>query len=113
MSRPVRRSDTAVDRKCTRKMALRLWPFSHIMTIPFSLGGEPMPKRPIGTILTGIGLDRASPIPLHRQLYEALREAILTRRLLPGARLPSTRTLARELGISRYTVVDAFQQLLA
>ena len=72
-----------------------------------------MPKRATGTLLTGIGLDRARPIPLHRQLYEALREAILTRRLLPGARLPSTRTLASELGISRYTVVDAFQQLLA
>jgi len=62
--------------------------------------------------MTGLVLDRDHPIPLHRQLYEGLREAILTRRLMPGARLPSTRTLASELGISRYTVMDAFRQLL-
>ncbi len=71
-----------------------------------------MPKRATGTIMTGLVLDRDHPIPLHRQLYEGLREAILTRRLMPGARLPSTRTLASELGISRYTVMDAFRQLL-
>jgi GntR family transcriptional regulator / MocR family aminotransferase len=72
-----------------------------------------MPKRSTGAILTGIGLARDGPMPLHRQLYEGLREAILTRRLAPGMRLPSTRTLASELGLSRYTVVDAFRQLSA
>jgi GntR family transcriptional regulator / MocR family aminotransferase len=72
-----------------------------------------MPKRSTGAIITGIGLARDGPIPLHRQLYEGLREAILTRRLAPGMRLPSTRTLASELGLSRYTVVDAFRQLCA
>jgi GntR family transcriptional regulator/MocR family aminotransferase len=72
-----------------------------------------MPKRSTGAIITGIGLARDGPIPLHRQLYEGLREAILTRRLAPGMRLPSTRTLAGELGLSRYTVVDAFRQLCA
>jgi GntR family transcriptional regulator / MocR family aminotransferase len=72
-----------------------------------------MPKRSTGAIITGIGLARDGPIPLHRQLYEELREAILTRRLAPGMRLPSTRTLASELGISRYTAVDAFRQLCA
>jgi GntR family transcriptional regulator/MocR family aminotransferase len=70
-----------------------------------------MPKRSTGAILTGIGLARDGPMPLHRQLYEGLRQAILTRRLAPGMRLPSTRTLASELGLSRYTVVDAFRQL--
>ena len=69
-----------------------------------------MPKRATGTIMTGIGLDRDHPIPLYRQLYEGLREAILTRRLMPGVRLPSTRTLASELGISRYTVMDALDR---
>ncbi len=72
-----------------------------------------MPKRSTGAIVSGIILDRHGPIPLHRQLYEALRRAILTHRLLPGVRLPSTRMLASELGLSRYTVVDAFQQLCA
>jgi GntR family transcriptional regulator/MocR family aminotransferase len=72
-----------------------------------------MPKRSTGAIITGIGLARDGPSPLHRQLYEGLREAILTRRLAPGMRLPSTRMLASELGLSRYTVVDAFRQLCA
>jgi GntR family transcriptional regulator/MocR family aminotransferase len=60
-----------------------------------------------------IDLDKASQTPLHRQLYDALRGAILDGRLVAGARLPSTRTLARELGVSRSTVVEAFRQLLA
>lgn len=71
-----------------------------------------MVKRAVGPIITGIGLDRNAPVPLYRQVYEGFRAAILRRQLSPGARLPSTRTLARELGISRYTVVEAFLQLL-
>jgi GntR family transcriptional regulator/MocR family aminotransferase len=72
-----------------------------------------MPRRSAGPILTGIMLDHDAPVPLYRQVYEAFRAAILRRQLSPGARLPSTRTLARDLGISRYTVVEAFLQLLA
>ena len=51
--------------------------------------------------------------PLYRQLYEALRDAILEGQLLPGMQLPATRGLAEQLGISRFTVVSAFEQLLA
>jgi GntR family transcriptional regulator / MocR family aminotransferase len=58
-------------------------------------------------------LDRDSPIPLHRQLYEGLRSAILSGRLKPGARLPSTRQLAADLNVSRNTVMEAFTQLVA
>jgi GntR family transcriptional regulator/MocR family aminotransferase len=58
-------------------------------------------------------LDRRSAAPLHRQLYVALREAVLHGRIAPGMRLPSTRDLARELSVSRNTVVNAFEQLLA
>jgi GntR family transcriptional regulator/MocR family aminotransferase len=50
---------------------------------------------------------------LHRQLYRALRAALLDGRLAPGARLGSTRGLAEELGISRNTVLQAFEQLIA
>ncbi len=60
-----------------------------------------------------ITLDADSPIPLHRQLYNGLREGILAGRLAAGARLPSTRLLAAELAISRNTVLDAYGQLLA
>jgi GntR family transcriptional regulator/MocR family aminotransferase len=58
-------------------------------------------------------LDRGSSIPLHRQLYEGLRAAILGGRLRAGTRLPSTRALALELHVSRNTVMGAFLQLLA
>lgn len=51
--------------------------------------------------------------PLHRQLYRSLRGAILAGRLRAGARLPSTRSLARELGLSRNTVLAACEQLAA
>ena len=51
--------------------------------------------------------------PLHRQTYRALRTAILAGRLRAGERFPSTRTLARELGVSRNTVLQAYEQLVA
>src|SRR6476646_9589904 len=51
--------------------------------------------------------------PMHRQLYRELREAVLTGRLPPGSRLPSTRSIASDLGVSRNTVMGAFDQLLA
>lgn len=50
--------------------------------------------------------------PLYHQVYRALRAEILSRRLAPRARLPSTRTLAAEVGISRNVVMLAYEQLL-
>lgn len=60
-----------------------------------------------------IELDRRRGGPLHRQIYAGYRAAILDGRLRPGQRLPSTRTLARELRVSRIPVVTAFDQLVA
>jgi GntR family transcriptional regulator / MocR family aminotransferase len=60
-----------------------------------------------------VSLDASSGEPLHRQLYDRLRSGILAGQLSAGARLPSTRTLATELGVSRTTVVTAFENLLA
>ncbi len=60
-----------------------------------------------------ISLDPSSEAPIYRQLYERMRGGILSGVLSAGARLPSTRTLAAELGVSRATVVTAFGQLLA
>ena len=56
-------------------------------------------------------LDRAKPIPLSLQLYEEVRNAIISGRFRAGTRLPSTRVLASDLRISRNTVVSAFEQL--
>jgi GntR family transcriptional regulator/MocR family aminotransferase len=63
--------------------------------------------------LTLVPLDPEAELPLHRQLYEGVREAILNGRLPPGGRIPSTRVLARELRLSRNTVALAFGQLHA
>ena len=59
-----------------------------------------------------VPLDRAGPA-LHRQLYTELRAMMLDGRLAPGRRVPATRLLARELGVSRNTVAGAFDQLRA
>ena len=56
-------------------------------------------------------LDRESAAPIHRQLYDDLRDAILARRLKPGTRLPSSRALAVQLGIGRNTALEAYAQL--
>ena len=58
-------------------------------------------------------LIRESDTPLFRQLYLQLRAAILSRRLRPGTKLPSTRELAAQLGVSRSAAVAAYEQLLA
>jgi GntR family transcriptional regulator / MocR family aminotransferase len=50
-------------------------------------------------------------LPLYRWLYEELRAAILAGHLRPGARLPATRDLATQYGLSRPTIVIAFEQL--
>ncbi|MFP2905993.1 GntR family transcriptional regulator, partial [Pyxidicoccus sp. 3LFB2] len=70
-----------------------------------------MPKRAAGVSLPFLLPETGGGAPLHRQLYERLREAVLSGALAPRSRLPSTRTLARELGVSRGTVEGAFSQL--
>jgi GntR family transcriptional regulator / MocR family aminotransferase len=71
-----------------------------------------MKKTPSG-ISPIIAVDRKAPTPLHRQVYEAYRLAIVDRSLRAGQRVPSTRVLASELGISRIPVLTAYAQLAA
>src|SRR5580704_9678524 len=70
-------------------------------------------KRVPSGILPLIVVDRKAPKPLHRQVYDAYRAAILDGSLRPGQRIPSTRVLASELRISRFPVLNAHAQLLA
>ena len=56
--------------------------------------------------------DVASRDPLHRQIYLKLRNAILAGRIAPGAQIPSSRELARELHVARNTVLNAVEQLI-
>jgi GntR family transcriptional regulator/MocR family aminotransferase len=59
-------------------------------------------------------LDRAAGAPpLHRQIYERWRGAILSGRFRPGERVPSSRAFAADYGIARITVTAAYEQLLA
>src|ERR1700753_3503758 len=58
-------------------------------------------------------LDRLADQPLHAQLEAGLREAIRAGRLRGGERLPSSRGLARGLGVSRGLVEECYAQLLA
>jgi GntR family transcriptional regulator/MocR family aminotransferase len=57
-------------------------------------------------------IDRSSGVPVHRQIYDGLRRAILDGLLRPGQRVPSTRALAVELDVSRQPVLSAYDQLL-
>ncbi|MGH7512559.1 MAG: PLP-dependent aminotransferase family protein [Gemmatimonadales bacterium] len=57
-------------------------------------------------------VDRAAGVPLHRQIYEGYRRAILDGRIRAGQRVPSTRALAEDLGVSRLPVLAAYDQLL-
>lgn len=72
-----------------------------------------IPSRPTGAALWTTRLDRGSPVSLSRQLAAALRQSIAEGSLAAGARLPSSRALAAELGLARSTVVGVFDQLTA
>ncbi|WP_299848494.1 PLP-dependent aminotransferase family protein [uncultured Roseovarius sp.] len=72
-----------------------------------------MPKSPGGALLSGFDIDRMSPVPIYRQLDASLRRLILKGTLSPGQKLPSTRELATDLGVSRITVKSVYEQLVA
>ncbi|MBV8895857.1 MAG: PLP-dependent aminotransferase family protein [Acidobacteriaceae bacterium] len=72
-----------------------------------------LPKQSSALIPAIAPLEKGSSIALHKQLYERFRDAILSGQLVAGTRLPSTRDLARHLGVSRNTVMTTFEQLLA
>jgi GntR family transcriptional regulator / MocR family aminotransferase len=68
--------------------------------------------RTWATLGIDLHLEPAGP-GLRRGLTDALREAVRGGRLVPGTRLPSTRSLAADLGIARNTVADAYADLVA
>jgi GntR family transcriptional regulator / MocR family aminotransferase len=72
-----------------------------------------MVKRIEGALLESIAVDRSSPQRLGLQISAGLRELILGGTLKPGQRLPASRTLAREFGVARATVVETFERLVA
>ena len=72
-----------------------------------------MSKSPSGALLQGFSVERDSGIPIYRQLDASMRRLILDGTLPAGQKLPSTRDLASELGVSRITVKSVYEQLVA
>ena len=59
-----------------------------------------------------IPIDRSDSVPLVEQVYRGILAAIEEETLTPGTRVPSTREFARQLGITRFTVDDAYSRLV-
>ena len=72
-----------------------------------------MPDSALPIAFNPAGIELDPKKGLSRQLYQALRERVLDGRLSGGARLPASRDLAAALGISRNSVVRAYDQLYA
>src|SRR5512142_2174276 len=60
-----------------------------------------------------IPLDRQSSVPLYQQIEAYLRQGILSGSLAPDTRLPASRQLARDLGVNRITIENAYAELEA
>jgi GntR family transcriptional regulator / MocR family aminotransferase len=71
------------------------------------MGHSAAPTLPI------LRVDRRLPVPLHKQVYDGFRTAILQGDLRPGQEIPSSRACATDLRISRFPVLHAYAQLIA
>ncbi|MFC7089030.1 PLP-dependent aminotransferase family protein [Halomonas salifodinae] len=76
---------------------------------------EPVVALPADWVGEALGIELMTPSsqPLARRLYRALRAWIQAGRLASGCRLPSSRRLARDLGVGRNTLLEAIEQLVA
>jgi GntR family transcriptional regulator/MocR family aminotransferase len=87
----------------------------HYYTSPFhqiKWGIDPMQDELVKLGARIVTLDHQSPVPLFRQIYYCLRDGIVAGELKPGEQLPSSRLLALELGVSRLTIQNAYEQLI-
>ncbi len=71
-----------------------------------------MAKQTLEINPAGLKLSKKSPTPLYLQLYGQFRQMILSKRFRAGERVPASRNLAKELGVSRIIVSQAFEQLI-
>ncbi len=70
-------------------------------------------KKASAALVPILSIDRKSDRSLHRQIYDAFRNAILSGEIRSGQQVPSTRMLAQELGISRISLISAYEELLS
>jgi DNA-binding transcriptional regulator YhcF (GntR family) len=88
------------------------WILSHRVPVEKSHSKVPLVSRTRDLFLPSIALDRHSSTPLHQQVVRQIARAI--RNGVPaGSRLPSSRVMARLLGVSRNTVMTAYDDLAA
>lgn len=64
-------------------------------------------------LLNWISVERGSTLPLYRQIADQIRHAVIAGQIDPGDLLPASRTLARDLKVSRITTLQAYEQLIA
>lgn len=84
------------------------------MVAPREAPLRPKKSSPLlGSLPVALALHRDGVQPLHAQLAEGLRAAALSGALPAGLRLPGSRTLAAELGVTRGVVADAYAELVA
>lgn len=90
-------------------------PFGTMGSATFIATAEPLMRAmPLGELLlTRLDDPQFAGLPAHRKVFESIRHAILRQELSLGAKLPSTRDLASELHLSRNTILNAYEQLLA
>lgn len=67
----------------------------------------------IKTAWVGFSIDRTSPVPVFEQICNSFRAQAASGDLPAGTRMPATRVFATELGVSRSTIVTAYEQLVA
>lgn len=82
-------------------LVLYIVPISYFLLEPISIKGGHM-----------ISFDKSSKLSLYTQLYEQLKQQILSEQLIAGQRLPATRQLASQNHLSRNTVISAYEQLV-
>src|SRR5262245_43424145 len=88
------------------------WYFRHHHVLTSLHSHLAVASRPSPVMSLHLPVDRNLTVPIYRQVYDGLRRAILQGRLRPGQRVPSTRSLAADLGVSRLPVLSAYEQLL-
>ena len=99
----------------TRLFGAALGADSHprILQLKAHTSGVKEVAKDLSGIAPVISIDRLDTLPLHRQICEGFRAAILRGNLQPGQQIPSSRHLAEDLEVSRSPVLGAYARLLS
>ncbi len=82
-----------------------------VVCLQGNIGNSPDMQQAV--FLNWVRVDRDAPPALYEQISDQVRDAILEGHLVAGARLPASRSLAADLGVSRITTTQAYEQLVA